>query len=251
LPESPCEAYRREGFVSPIRVLRPEDADALAAEVDALALVSGIRPVRLPFTHAYFRWAWGLATHPALLDIVESIVGPDILCWGTLILAKPAGSPGVVSWHQDSAYTRFLDGVPALSAWIALTPATRDSGCLRVIPGSGGARLPFTADKDPNDILIRNIRVAAPVDEAAAVDLELQPGEASLHELSLIHGSGANRSTQARTGFIVRYATPAMRQPPYPVYRIRGSAGDIRCAEPPPFDATLDDYLAYLRSEVN
>lgn len=242
--------YARDGYISPIRVLSTDEAAARAADVDYLAAESGIHPIRLPFTHSYFRWAFDLATHPRLLDVVESIVGPDIICWGTLILSKPAGSAGIVSWHQDKAYTEFLDGVPALSAWIALTNATRESGCMRVIPQApGGARLPFSTDKPPDDILIAGLRVTAPIDEAAAVDLELEPGEASLHEISLVHGSGPNRSSHARTGFIVRYATPAMRQPAYPVHLARGSAGAIRCTRPPGAEADLPGYLTYLRSE--
>lgn len=220
--------------------------------MDELAAVCGIRPVRLPFPHAYFRWAFDLAAHPALLDIVERIVGPNIMVWGTLILSKAAGSRSIVSWHQDCAYTRFLDGSPALSAWIALTPATRESGCMRVIPGSPGARLPFTTEKEADDMLSRGIRVTTPFHEDRAVDLELRPGQASLHEISLIHGSYANRSELPRTGFIVRYATPAMRQPGYPIYCVRGSPGAIRCAAPPNAepDVSLAAYLGYLRAEA-
>jgi non-haem Fe2+, alpha-ketoglutarate-dependent halogenase len=245
------DAFLRRGYVSPIPVLSGEEAAAIARTVDELAAVCGVAPIRLPSTNQFFRWSFELASHPALLDAVESLIGPDILCWGTLILAKPAGSRGIVSWHQDSAYTRFLDGVPALSAWLALTPATRESGCMRVIPGSGGRQLPFSTEKPADDILIRGLRITAEIDEAAAVDLELQPGEASLHELSLVHGSNTNRSAWPRIGFIVRYASPAMRQPSYPVYCVRGNPGAVQCATPPETVADLAGYLEYLRSDNN
>jgi ectoine hydroxylase-related dioxygenase (phytanoyl-CoA dioxygenase family) len=251
LPETARDSYLREGYVSPVTILSAGEAAAKAAIVDDLAASCGAPAIRLPFTHAFFRWSFELAAHPAMLDLVESLIGPDIVCWGTLILSKPAGSRGIVSWHQDSAYTRFLDGVPALSSWIALTPATRESGCMRVIPRSNGERLPFTAEKPQDDILIRGLRITAPIDESAAVDLELQPGEASLHELSLIHGSDANRSAHPRTGFIARYAAPAMRQPAYPVYCVRGNPGTLRCAAPPEAPPDLAGYLAYYRSETN
>jgi ectoine hydroxylase-related dioxygenase (phytanoyl-CoA dioxygenase family) len=96
----------------------------------------------------------------------------------------------------------------------------------------------------------RAIRVCAEIDESQAVDLELQPGEASLHEISLIHGSSANRSALPRTGFIVRYATPAMQQPEYPVYCVRGNPRAIRCEAPPQagIEADLPAYQEYLRS---
>ena len=246
------ELYRRDGFVSPIRVLPPEEAAATARIVDGLTAACRIQPIRLPFPHRFFRWAFDLAAHPALLDVVEQIIGPDIVTWGTLILSKPAGSRSTVSWHQDCAYAWFLDGACALSAWIALTPATSDSGCMRVIPGACGARLPFSTAREANDMLIRGARVTADFDESRAVDLELRPGEASLHDISVIHGSNANRSALPRTGFIVRYATPAMRQPENPVYCVRGRPGAIRCEEPPGagLDEGLAAFLEYVRSEA-
>jgi len=246
-----AERYRRDGFAFPIPVVRAEVADEMARTVDHLAAASRIQPVRLPFPHRYFRWAFELTAHPVLLDVVEDIIGPDILVWGTLILSKPAGSRSIVSWHQDCAYARFLDGSPALTAWVALTPATCESGCMRVIPGSGGERLPFQTDKAEDDMLIRGARVSTQFDESSAVDLILQPGEASLHEISLIHGSNANHSEQARTGFIVRYATPAIRETGYPIYCVRGSPGEVRCATPPvaSTDEGLRDYLEYLSEE--
>lgn len=252
MPDTVAERYCRDGFVFPVPVLPAPAAASIARRVDTLAALCRIQPVRLPFPHGYFRWAFELAAHPALLGAVERIVGPDILVWGTLILSKAAGSRSIVSWHQDCAYARFLDGSPALSAWIALTPATRESGCMRVIPGSPGARLPFTTEKEADDITSRGIRVTTHFDQDRAVDLELRPGEASLHEISLIHGSDANRSALPRTGFIVRYATPAMRQPGFPVHCVSGSPGAIRCAAPPPAetDGNLAAYLEYLRAEA-
>jgi non-heme Fe2+,alpha-ketoglutarate-dependent halogenase len=250
--ETLLDRYRRDGFVFPITVLSAEAAAGTALIVDNLAAVSRIQPIRLPFPHGYFRWAFELAAHGALLDVVEDIIGPDILVWGTLILSKPAGSRSIVSWHQDNAYTGFLDGSPALSAWIALTPATCENGCMRVVPGAYSRRLPFNTQRAADDMLIRGVAVTADFDEAAAVDMELRPGEASLHEVSLIHGSNANRSNIPRTGFIVRYATPAMQQPDYPIYCVRGSPRGIRCEAPPDAEAVdgLPIYLEYLRATV-
>jgi ectoine hydroxylase-related dioxygenase (phytanoyl-CoA dioxygenase family) len=246
------ELYRRDGFVFPISVLSAEAAAATASIVDRLAEDCGVQPIRLPFPHRYFRWAYDLAVHPALLDVVEQITGPNILVWGTLILSKPAGSRSTVPWHQDSAYSRFLDGACALSAWIALTPATSESGCMRVIPGAPIERLPFSTEKETNDMLARGIRVTADFDQDRAVDLELRPGEASLHEISVIHGSNANRSDLPRTGFIVRYTTPAMRQPENPVYCVRGTPGAIHCERPPEAEAgDLAAYKDYLRSPAS
>ena len=67
--------------------------------------------------------------------MVEDIIGPDILCWNTIIWIKEARSPSYVSWHQDLNYWG-LDANDLVSAWLALSPATVESGCMRVLPGS-------------------------------------------------------------------------------------------------------------------
>ncbi len=240
--------YQRQGYLFPVPVLDGSQAAALRARIEDLAGASGER-ARLPGAHFFFRWAYELAVAPALLDKVESILGPDILLWGTLIFAKAPESRGFVAWHQDSAYTKFLDGSSALTAWIAATPATRENGCMRVIPGSHGRRLPFSHERHEDEMANQGHRVTADFDAATAVAMPLQPGEASLHEVSLIHGSEPNRSAEPRIGFIVRYATPAMRQPPYPVLCARGKPGKIACADPPRAGnaGAMDAFIRYLR----
>jgi non-heme Fe2+,alpha-ketoglutarate-dependent halogenase len=206
--------------------------------------------MRLPFLHQYFRWSYELATHPRILDAVESVLGPDLLVWGTLLLSKPPGSRVSVPWHQDLAYSGFLGQSPAVSAWVALTEVTPENGCLRVIPGSHGTLLPFTDKQDADDMLKRGQRVLADIDEKQCVNITLRPGEASLHETSLVHGSTANRSTVPRTGFIIRFATPAIRQPEAPVYCVRGDPGEIDCsAQLPDSDDGYRAYANYLSAE--
>ena len=241
-------SYRRDGYLFPLPFLTPPSLQAAQLAIERLMSQCGHR-ARLPGTNLHFRWAYELASDPALLDRVESLLGPDILVWGTLILSKAPDSRGFVAWHQDSAYTDFLNGSPSLSAWVAMTPATKLNGCMRAIAGSHGNRLPFTTDRHPDEITVRGLRVLAAIDTENAVDIELQPGEASLHDISIIHGSDANQSVQPRTGFIVRYATPAMSDSGYPVQCVRGNAGNVKCVEPPLDDgpAAFRAYTEYLQ----
>jgi non-heme Fe2+,alpha-ketoglutarate-dependent halogenase len=245
LPDQ-VQSYQRDGFIFPIPVLTPDEVASARRSLEEVMVRCQTSLSRLAWTHRYFRWAFALAAHPNLLDQVEGVLGPDILVWGTLILSKPARSRSIVSWHQDNAYARFLRGSPALSAWIALTPATGQSGCMRVIPQPPGRVLPFSEVQPPDDMLKRGLRLIDDIDESRAVDLELQPGEASLHEVSLIHGSNANHSDLPRTGFIIRYATPAMQDPGYPVHCVRGNAGSLRCADEP-VECESEEYFAAYR----
>jgi non-heme Fe2+,alpha-ketoglutarate-dependent halogenase len=94
-------------------------------------------------------------------------------------------------------------------------------------------------------MISRGQRVITEINEADAVDIVLQPGEASLHDDTLIHGSNPNRSSGPRTGFIVRYATPAIAQPEAPVFCVRGNAGTLRCQQRPADDNMSDAYSRY------
>jgi non-heme Fe2+,alpha-ketoglutarate-dependent halogenase len=195
------ERFARDGFLFPLPALSAEEVAAFRDFADE-HLGRDAEDVRwLHFEHA---WAHALATHPAVVGPVEEVLGDDIAIWGTLLLRKSPHSDEYVAWHQDSAYSDFA-GDDALSAWVALGESTAESGCMRVVAGSHRARLPHTETSDVHNLLKQRQTVAAPVDEAAAVDVTLRPGEMSLHHLDLIHGSAPNRSAAARTGFIVRF----------------------------------------------
>src|SRR5262249_46860230 len=141
----------------------------------------GGEPRRIAVPHLYWRWAFDLATHPAVLDAVENLLGPDLLIQATLILTKPAHDPAIVTWHQDGTYSG-LYKTPNATAWIALTDSTPENGCMRVIPGSQRQPiLPHVQSQVEHHLLRRSPEVAVTVDEADAVDVVLHAGEMSLH----------------------------------------------------------------------
>src|ERR1700741_3593412 len=130
------EDYRRDGFIFPIEVLSPAEAEGFRSNFESLIESSrGYSPKRFDRLHLFFDWAYQIVTHDALLDAVEAILGNDILVYGTLVLAKQPHDLRYASWHQDSFYSG-LHLTPSTTAWIALTPSHRQNGCMRVIPGS-------------------------------------------------------------------------------------------------------------------
>ncbi len=149
---------------------------------------------------------------------------------------KPPKDSSYVSWHQDSFYSG-LHLTPSTSAWIALTPSCRANGCVRVIPRSHkqGSLDHDNVHDDPNLLNRRGERIKMDVDESQAVDVVLRPGEASLHQSTIVHGSNPNASDQPRVGFIVRFVTDQMSNPNRPLLRVRGHAdcGHLPLAEPP------------------
>jgi len=239
------EAYRRDGFVFPIEIFSPAEVARFRGAFEALSEYS---PQRFDRLHLFFDWAYQIVTHEALLDVVEGILGDDILVYGTLVLAKQPHDLRYASWHQDSFYSG-LHLTPSTTAWIALTPSHQGNGCMRVIPGSH--RLGFVDHEnvpDPNLLNRRGERIKIDVDESEAVDVVLRPGEISLHESTLVHGSTPNCSDEPRIGFIVRFVTSQMRNPNTRLMRVRGD-GDCRhldLAETPDEDA-FESWLAFSR----
>src|SRR4029453_15391031 len=154
--------------------------------------------------HLLFTWLAELVRHPSVLDAVEDVLGPDILCWNTSFFTKEARSPGFVSWHQDATYWG-LSEPDVVTAWVAFTESTPANGNMRVIPGSHRAPVPHVDTFHPDNLLSRGQEIAVEVDESRAVDIVLAPGEMSLHHVLMVHGSGANLSGDRRIGFAIRY----------------------------------------------
>jgi len=218
------ERWERDGAVFPLPALAPE---RLRGCLRALEDLEACRPGRVTWIgqpHLAERWAWDLALEPGIVDAAASILGPEVLVFATLILTKPPRDPSFITWHQDGGTSGF-NRAPCVSAWIALRDSLPESGCMRVIPGSHALpQLPYVQSHAPHHLLPYNRpEITVEVDERAAVDVALRAGEMSLHHASIVHGSRENRTAAPRTGFIVRYVTPAIPDARDPVVRARGS----------------------------
>jgi ectoine hydroxylase-related dioxygenase (phytanoyl-CoA dioxygenase family) len=207
------ERYRREGYHFPVQVMAGADAARLRGRLEAFEAIEG-KPLAGNYrhkVHLLFPWAWELIHQPAILDAVESVIGPDILCWSTTFFIKEARDPSFVSWHQDSTYWG-LSTPDVISAWVALSPATMESGAMRVIPRTHGEQVGHRDTYDRRNLLSRGQEIEVEVDESKAVDMVLQPGEMSLHHVRLFHGSEPNRAADRRIGFAIRYIPTHVKQ---------------------------------------
>jgi ectoine hydroxylase-related dioxygenase (phytanoyl-CoA dioxygenase family) len=214
-PLSPAQlaAYRARGYHFPVRAFPETEAEALrerlcATEERAGGRLAG-RMNQKP--HLLFPWICDLIRDPRVLDPVESVLGPDILCWGTQFFAKGAGDPAYVSWHQDGTYWG-LSSPDVVTAWIAFTPSVPESGCMRVVPGTHLRQLEHSDTFAEANLLSRGQEIAAEVDEREAVDIVLRPGEMSLHHVLIVHGSEPNRASWPRIGLAIRYLPTRLRQ---------------------------------------
>jgi ectoine hydroxylase-related dioxygenase (phytanoyl-CoA dioxygenase family) len=139
------------------------------------------------------------------------VLGPDLLCWGSQFFAKNGGDPSYVSWHQDATYWG-LSSPDVVTAWVAFTPSTVESGCMRVVPGTQHAQVPHKDTFVEANLLSRGQEVEVDVDENDAVDVILAPGEMSLHHVLICHGSEPNRAKHRRVGFAIRYIAASVYQ---------------------------------------
>ena len=208
--------YARDGYVFPLDILSPAEAAELRADLESaedevradkqkLRLLRGY-PARLLPSFAR------LVRHPKMIAAASAVLGPDLILWGSGLFIKEANTPSFVSWHQDLTYWG-LDQADEVTLWVALSPATVESGCMRFIPGSHGRNIVPHADSfADNNLLTRGQEIAVDVNEDDAQYLEMEPGEISLHNIRTVHASAPNISNDRRIGIAVRYITPDVKQ---------------------------------------
>jgi non-haem Fe2+, alpha-ketoglutarate-dependent halogenase len=206
LTQSDVERYRRDGVVFPVRLFQPEEA---ASSLERLEKIEAARAGRIPPAfnakpHLLIPFLWDIVHDARVLDAVEDLLGPDILCYGSSFIIKDPDDGRYVAWHQDATYWGLSEPL-AVTVWIAFTPSTPENGCVRVLPGTHRDPLPHENSRDPQNLLGRRERVLTAIEEDRAVDLVLAPGEASMHHVLILHGSNPNRSAGRRVGFSVRY----------------------------------------------
>ncbi|MCH0564640.1 MULTISPECIES: phytanoyl-CoA dioxygenase family protein [unclassified Streptomyces] len=208
--------YAEQGF-SIIRNVVPRDLlDEVRAHVEWLThKYPDLRPEHLhhPLIRNDAFWA-RLVSDPRLVDIGEFFLGPDLACFTAHYICKPPYDGQPVLWHQDGAYWT-LSPMEALTVWLAVDESTTENGCLRMIPGSHELPLhkPLVRTDEPNMLFStadENL-VREWVEKRGVVDIELEPGDVSIHHPHLLHYSEANTSAKRRCGLDIGYISTTTR----------------------------------------
>lgn len=211
------ETYNRDGFLGPIDLYSADEIAAIRRHVEAVEeRIGGEIQSRFKIkAHLPFRWMWEIITNARLLDAVEDIIGPNILCWGSSFFQKNADDPRFVSWHQDSTYYG-LEPPDTLTAWLAITDSTLESGCVRFLPGTHNKGIYVHAENRAADNLLSRGQTIDGIDPARAVPMVLEAGQFSFHKEDTIHGSDPNRSPNRRIGLSIHYIAPHVHEVKYP-----------------------------------
>ena len=205
-----ADIFRRDGFISPVRLFSQKVATRHRRIMEDAERRIGCLHYQAK-VHTILRSPFELASHKSVLDIVESLIGPDILLYNVDYIVKEARSPSYVSWHQDLTYWGF-DSDDQVSMWLALSPASEQSGCMRMIPGSHlRGMVNHENMKDENNVLFQGQTVSG-VNEKDAILCPLHAGEASFHHGWTLHASSPNTSNDRRIGLNVQYIRPSVRQ---------------------------------------
>lgn len=215
LTENESNHYREQGFVIPAFHLAAERVMVLNRALDEMISANPGKPHDgMPGAHIVRGNPDGIIGHESflalardegLLDMVEGIIGKDIVLWSTQVFSKIGGVGRKIPWHQDAQYIP-VEPLETCTVWLALDDVDNENGCLRVIPGSHKSRRIFEHEKlsENNLALDMGVREANEL-ERRAVDVALKAGQMVIFDVMLVHGSEANCSSRRRAGIALRY----------------------------------------------
>ena len=214
---SVAERFERDGFVFPFTAMSEAQAAAYRSDLETaearLADQPDVRKCLRRYPNLLLPFVDEITRLPAITDAVAEILGPDLLVLDPPFFIKEANTRHFVSWHQDLHYWG-LEGEEEVTAWVALTPATAENGCMRFVAGSHHEIVDHVDTHAEQNLLTRGQEVAVKVDESQASDVELAAGEFSLHHGRVFHASHPNRTDDRRIGLAIRYIPTRMKQIP-------------------------------------
>ena len=152
-----------------------------------------------------------LSAHPTLIEIVQNLIGPDLLLFRSTLMFKPAHHGSAHGIHQDSAYWP-MEPPTLVTVSIALNDATPENGCFKVIPQShkwGLQSWGHIARKQDESLTDHD-----KLDFSRQIDVPLSAGSALFFHSLMAHGSGPNRSPNSRNTALYAYFSPRVRYVP-------------------------------------
>ena len=205
LNSNQLKQYHNDGYVAPINAITKDEANEIRKEIE---LIENKWPKELDgsgrnYVHLISTVFDKIAHNANILNAVESIIGKNILICGTTLFIKNPNEKSYVSFHQDAKYIG-LEPYNWVTAWIAVTDANEENGCMRMWPGSHKEDLKDHNQKfDEGNLLTRGQTVDnVPLNETNPVILNA--GQMSLHHPKIVHGSGLNNGKDRRIGFVIQ-----------------------------------------------
>ena len=205
LSDKELKDYKDNGYVAPIDVLSLEEVEEIKKEIEHIEKKWPDELVGLGRNNVhYISPTFDKVCHnPKILDAVESIIGKDILVGGTTLFIKDPDKKGFVSWHQDAKYIGF-EPYNWVTAWLAVTDANEENGCMRMWVGTHKEKIREHKDTFNESNLLTRGQTVQNVPLEKTIPNELKAGQLSLHHPMIVHGSTPNRSKSRRIGFVIQ-----------------------------------------------
>jgi hypothetical protein len=211
LNDAQMAQYRRDGYLFPLPALSPDELAQCNAGLGRFEAWLG-RPVNQgdfrwrSASYVFLPWVDALVRHPRILDAVEDLIGPDILVYTATWFIKEAQSPAFAAWHQDATYFGIIPNDQHVTAWVALTDATSEAGCMEVVSSQGQPRqMRHAALRLANSINGAGQAIVEPFEQSGGAMMELPAGSFSLHHTLCRHRSAPNRANHRRIGLGISY----------------------------------------------
>lgn len=201
--------FHDQGYLGQYAICPPDEMESICRRVqdEVLSTKSTLHADPVQSRHLDRKVVWDLCSHPAIVQRMQALYGPDLVLWRSNFFDKGPGGKEV-PWHQDLNYWPIEPAVN-VSAWLALTEAVVENSCVQVIPGSHKNVVPHI--KARPDQAFGEQADPAHFDASKAVPMELKPGEFFLFTEKLLHYSAPNTSTKRRLGLAVRVTVPFVK----------------------------------------
>lgn len=199
--------FKEKGFTAPVDVFTPEQARQYLDQLEAFEAAHNMQLTKgFNFKpHLLFRWVDEISRHPSVLDAIEDLIGPNIRLFHLSVWPKNAHDPVYINWHQDATYFGLVPSTQ-ITAWVALSDAPVEAGCMEVVPGSHRlGQLHHGQDHSNTVLLSKGQHVDVPFDRSHTEFMPVRAGQMSLHDTHLIHASGPNNTDFRRVGLGFSY----------------------------------------------
>ena len=206
--------FNKNGFLFPIKIMEEKEAFLYRTSLENYEKSKGskLSGNDKHKSHLLFSWVNKIVNNKNILDAIEDILGPNILCWGSSFFIKEANENSFVSWHQDAEYWG-LEPDNVVTAWIAISDTSLETGPMEVIPKSHKWKnLEHKETFNKNNLLSRGQELNINFSEHNTIAMPLKAGEISLHHVKLAHSSKINNTNDRRIGIAIRYTTPEVKQ---------------------------------------
>ena len=202
--------YNREGFVQPFDIFDPQEIAEIRNYVNGLLEAMGEDGgYGINCYQARLSGLWDIATDPRILDCVQDVIGPDIICWATAVLSKKPHDPKQIPWHQDASFWA-LSPARTVTVWLAIDDADEENSAMRYLPRTHDQGKIAESSMDGDESVFHK-GIVPSKDMGEPFTNVLKAGQISLHADMLVHGSLANQSDRRRCGFTLRYCPPEVR----------------------------------------